>query len=105
MVVPIPSPPGARSEPDERRRVGDADVGEAVGEQEDLPDAFGALELLESLEPAAREIGLAAGLDRPEPLGVMRRDRCERNDDAYLVVVVDDREEIVGVQPAGQPLG
>ena len=58
---------GAGGEPDERGRVGDPDVGEAVGEQEDLPDSFGALELLESFQPAAGEVGLTAGTDRPEP--------------------------------------
>ncbi len=46
IVVSDPVAAGAGGEPDERWCVEDPDVGEAVGEQEDLADSFGALELL-----------------------------------------------------------
>ena len=55
---------GAARERDQRGRVGDADVRQAVGQQQDLADRaalVGAAQDLEALHPAARQVGLTTG--------------------------------------------
>ena len=93
-------------EPGEFVVVGDADVGEAVGEQQDAVHALGREaggDLLAARQPAAVEVGRAAGVDGLEPLGGERA-ALGSGDDAVDhdldLVVVDHRREAVGrLQP------
>ena len=75
-----PAPPEVEGEAAELLAVGDADVGEAVGEQQDAVDALlreARRDLLAAGQPARMEVGAAAGLDGGElaagPLAGARR--------------------------------
>jgi hypothetical protein len=81
---------GLVGQPDERPRLGDADVGQPVGQQQDAPDGLpaavaavgpGAPQLLEPLEPPARQVGRPARLQVPqrreEPVDLDRRQRSD----------------------------
>ena len=93
-------------EPGELVVIGDADVGEAVGEQQDAVHALGREaggDLLAARQPAPVEVGRAAGVDGLEPLGG-ERPALGGGDDAVDhdldLVVVDHRREAVGrLQP------
>ena len=85
-------------------RVLHADVGLPVGEEQDLarPVARGAPELLDPLQPAAREVGRAAGRDRGDDREQGVVDRRERRDQVDVLVVGDERELVGRLEAADQ---
>ena len=91
----------------ELRGIGDALVGEPVGEQQHASGRVtaGAVELLESLEPAAGQVGAAAGddpVDGRRELARVGRTECHEQID---VVVVGHDGELVGrAHAAGEEL-
>ena len=85
--------------------VGDAGVGQAVGQQQGAVDALlveVSGDLLGAAEPALAEVGLVAGVDPTEErdcvvLGLGGR-QGGRDDDVDLIVVDDDGEAVVRVK-------
>ena len=68
--------------------------------------SVGAVELLESLQPAAREVRAAAGhhrVDRGEHLRPVGRP--ERREQLHLVVVGDERDAVLGAQSLDEEAG
>ena len=84
--------------PHERAGVGDADVRQAVGEQQDLPRALAgrAPELLDALQPPAGQVRLAARVDRADPRQERRLVDGREGSEQVHVLVVGDQGELVG---------
>jgi hypothetical protein len=92
--------------------VGDAVIGQPVGQQQAAPDGFAidlAPHLLATGEPAGAEIGGAAGLDAAEPLGGPVEGRGARpgarRDYVDLVVVHHHREAVAGAEQRERAVG
>jgi hypothetical protein len=93
-------------ERDERLRLGDADVREPVGEEQDraVPVRRRSPQVLEPAEPAAREVRLPAGLDRGDGgVEAALSDRRERPEQTHLVVVGGERELVLRAQAPDEP--
>ena len=90
--------------------VTDAGVGVAVGEHHDPPDGLGpraAVEQLERLEPAARQVGAAAAADRPDLCGGGLAVLVVTEGQHHLDPVVerDDCDAVIGTDPANHVRG
>ena len=92
----------------QRAGLGDADIGQAIGEQQNLPRALAvrAAELLDAIQPPAGQVRLAAGADRADPRQERRLvDGREGSEQVHVLVVGDECELVGRGEPPDQESG